>query len=1584
MAEVITHPLATAPAGPRLRPYSSPDDNFNPYSPQVTKGSGFESIDNYVADRISVISNPDELVATLPAVTAQLKTLDQQAYLDYVKSSIAATFESSRQRMLDAYSSTMASATPEDQEILAAEAAEKIRTLDELNGPDAIAALSAAALKELDLFGEDTVGKYTAKSQYMAMMLEVLLQKNGMDLKGFKEHALDFLGAAIPFRQWTQLAIGSLGKQGITPAAYYRNVKAFRAATTKEQFEALPQLVNALAQYSGGNVSLFTNYIMPYFGQSDVKEVLAWLALDAVDAALTAKAAPSMLRMARVLAARNTPIKLLRDAGKRAKAGELVAEAAGDPKTAAALRTTQEDAAASMSPFQGEGIDPALTNGIAAESQLYLANRVAAVEKSLAPINDASQFIQHANFTPEQIEKLNAPYLAQAAGNARIVEQFPDGFLMEVSIDTPSVATPTRKSLQLRLVELEDQVLARTDELHEAKLSQASPYSTSRPVADIEQELVDISNDLQLTKKRLEDLGPPTKTEIAAQLDTVEAGINDLSKRIDSLHAERDVAEAASASPYGEAVAGSPSELAAQQERLIGQRQELIRLQTRLRTQLAKAPEAPAPTAATPQTSRLERIYYRYDAYDELLDTESSATFVDQYIMSPDQTVDVIRPGTVPEATVRDMTAVKIYQQFGKAFREAAHGLRKSARRKIDRILIQGDKEGRAFTALELEAGIKTPYGLLRLRTEQEQAAYFSFRKIFDRMHPYKNEDVRRALIGENYTNSIKITAEDGEEFLSFLKEQNTAAPRRVYDQSSGKILDMPKRAVADTRKLYKTKYPIELNGEQVDFVLADANALQGIPDQVLRYRPGYVPRINRNIFWVASDVREVVRNGVSQLERTAARFFDNLADANQWVKMQRAKGKTAEVAAGREWLEAAPGNREKFEAQIFGGLYTGKRAEYQIPFGLEGTEADRVGAFEALEAYMNHVAQRMSAADFRMSLIRRFIKSSADGMGGSYLTEPGNWRSALRSDTPPNVRTNLEIWRNWTLDQLRIPTTEERVWGTIMQRIAELGATLPFKPVRRIASGFPMKIGAKDVVASLRGTAFHATLGWFTPVQLLVQGFGMALGAAIDPIGFVANIPRLMGLRYAMFATDVRVLEQIGKALGLNNKDFLEMMRAYRKTGLHESTLMTADYTDIHGGWASASTLRAVARKGLIFFQEGERAMRNMAWLQAYDKIKAERKLKVFSDKDISDALKLSLKYTMNLHRANRAAWQKGILSIPTQFFQIFTKFIENMSGALAGRPGAAWTRAQASRILLSHLALFGAAGVPAGESILKNVLYWGQSEDEWGLAIKDDKTLMALTDGLVGLLTYSWTGERFDISSRLSIPSNVQFLIDVASQGDQSLTEQFLGVSSTIMHRSYLAATHIFSLIWPVVKDPSLFEPEIFLHAADSVASITSSWSNVRKARWYWANMAIMNARGQKVEALTSATAKTVVWAQALGISPKDLSDLRRHNEFRLADQREIRDVTRDLIELTTRYETALTTIGPKLSDQYVEAMIASMVAGYSHEDKVKIMNSLYEHKAKTGFLLPEAIDKTIEIMIKNGGAAEPQIIGSMLEEK
>lgn len=892
-------------------------------------------------------------------------------------------------------------------------------------------------------------------------------------------------------------------------------------------------------------------------------------------------------------------------------------------------------------------------------------------------------------------------------------------------------------------------------------------------------------------------------------------------------------------------------------------------------------------------------------------------------LSAPRTFIDQLEQGLVDEATVIGFTQQQMRDRFEAIMGKSLAGVSKKERSQLGSILMQGDTDKIArYSANDLINGVMTRDGFIRLTSAEQIARYHAIRDMYDTVYLLKNRQVRRQLVFAGYDRSV-VLGDKG--FVGFVKSEKglKTVPEDVselFDFHSGRVITVGSKSIINRRieeqgwGLLKLKVPYEYSpGRKVQYVLAKPEHLKKLPSKVLNYRDGYVPRIWKNIFHVAVEHGGETLNGVTRAGATVRRFFDNKTEADIWKNLPDNVGKNIEVLPGKEYLKINPAFKEEYEANIFGGLYTGERAETVVPFGLKGTRPEHIGGLQALEAAMHHTATQLPMNEFRMGLTQRFLNSARNPVTGkSYLANPGDWQSKITAPPTSKEYSGLVAMQTWMSDIFRLPTKDERIWNNIMFRVGSFldnEKAISITPVNT-ARKWLMNLGDKDLAAASRAVAFHGLLGWFNPRQLYVQGLSAAVAWAIDPINAPKLTSRYMALRAVMYSDNPELWSQARKAMAgatsfMSDTEFKQLVAAYRKSGISDSIRSTADYdAAIRGHGFSRNALANAADKGLLFFREGELYTRSYAWLLAYDRLITSKGAgHVITDLEIDQVTKESLRYTMNMNRANRAAWQRGILSIPLQFQQVSTKFIENMMYSKKSGRGI-WTPAEKFRIMTGQILMFGAAGIPAGKVISQNIATWLKDDGDYGPAVTDPKVIAAIQGGFTEYALYGALGSPVTVSKSLSYAGNLQQLFENLTRVDRTSAKLMFGAAGEMGSRAYKAVLHIAPVLAAPVDEDIDWDGVDVATVLSEVAGVVSTWRNIDKAR-LWARLGIITTdKGVGISALDPENDYPLLFAQAIGIPPADLEDYYTQSAFAKVTEEGLSKVVDARMAIAKRY--------------------------------------------------------------------------------
>lgn len=1297
---------------------------------------------------------------------------------------------------------------------------------------------------------------------------------------------------------------------------YKDKIANFKAMMPEEQIAALPEIMAEIWKMSGENSFMFQDRILPFIDREDINKVYEAFAWDAVDAASILP----ITKVARYVKAAITPARVARNAGAKNVGGKIVAEVLEDVngETARAAGMERVDAAASALPFNGEGAIPEIVDGLSPEAQAVIVDKLTEGRSVLNKIiYDPNLIIKRSPLTDKEIAETQKKYLEQFSGNARITESDPYGFTVEFDVLNPR-------------------------------------HSNTLDWSEVPNRIAEIQGDIDQYQSRLSDLKATYGDEALSQEEY---------KYIENV--------------------------------LIAERKELEQLNKQLSKNMK--------TASSPTLTKTAKIRYTRDDVGVLDAVEYSKASAG--INSPQSYINQMLDSAVEDSTIIGFSQQQLRNFFETSTQSTLGGLGGKSRKKIDAILYQGDTDKiTRYSTADLMQGVATPDGLIRLDNAKEIAAYHGVRDILDTAYLMKNRQLRRELEFEKYQ-SVKLNVGDvpvvafvkpalggGGQPLKMLPEK----VKKLYDFASDRVIEVgnpnivARRVEAEGWQILKSKYPVEVGDELIEYVLAKPSNVKRLPDRVLSYRPGYVPRIYKNVFFVAEQVGKKVVNG-SEVDgyRTVKRYFSGNDEAEEWANIQRGKGETIVVRPGREWLEMHPEFKQDYEAAVFGGLYSGKRADEVIPFGLKGTEAEKIGAFEAMEKAMSHVSSRLPINEWRMGMIRRFLNSAKDPITGKSLLEnPGDWRSEIVGIPKTSKEyLGLKNMRDWMEDQFRIPTAEERWLSNLAARWSSaidgkwtrgswkvLGAE--FNPRLNLLS-----MANKDIFASMRSFAFHSLLGWFNPAQLYVQALGASMAFSVAPHKFPILVPRYLALRAAMFSDNPEVWARTGLASGLGRNDAIEMVKAFRKSGLLDSVRSSADFdAAIRGYGISRRSFSQAADRGLIFFREGETLVRSYGWLLSHSEFIAKKpKGYKLTDKDIDAITKRSLAYTMNLNRANRAFWQKGVLSIPTQFWQITAKFIENMAYSLKGGRGK-WTPGEKAKIMAGQLVMFGAAGVPFGQWAAQGVASWVGSDEEYGLAVKDPEAISAIRGGLTEFLMHIMTDDALSVSSRVSIPQGIESFIETMLRSDSTLGEKLAGAFGEVPGRFAEALNDILPIFVGYTQDMESFDgPQAVADIGMELGDIVSSWRNIHKAYMWEQAQAILDNKGTPIIPLDPEEDASLIFAKALGIEPRAIEDYYSLSRYNSLNKKDLQNVADAWIKIAVNYANS-PQMGTPEGRKRVANMISFINRGLTEEQRADVAKSVINRLRKDDYRITQELLDAVENVRKTHGKTTAGYKGSL----
>ena len=950
---------------------------------------------------------------------------------------------------------------------------------------------------------------------------------------------------------------------------------------------------------------------------------------------------------------------------------------------------------------------------------------------------------------------------------------------------------------------------------------------------------------------------------------------------------------------------------------------------------------------------------------------------------------------TYEGAGILDNVSSRVYNLLTRMVNDTYDGLAKTARvgkfemkvpltggarkQRVSKALLDGDE------VIDPETGVEVGkvWSPEELRTkfqldENEQAAYYKLRMMFDHLHVLKNDAARRELLALGYRDVRmrgKMKYKDADGTDQTLEVHDIGRPydnaqvawrqaegdgiSEVFDFGTGTAVPYKRETVQlayeKTQQLVRLRNPFKdpRTGKRHQYVLASVGQeIRDLPQEVLAYKPGYVPRsYDRGVWFVKAFPRDATidgRNvgdrapgatqGMSDTRRAANRLADNLNMEGDGSVTYRA------VAADQmdpiELMTAAPTGG--------GRLYVSGRGDRPIPFYKEVNgilteeKASRVDALEALQGNISNISYHYPRNEWRIAQALR-LENTAKKLGVQY-----NGLHALAQDAgggPKAVafvnrqRTNLRDW-------LAAPDDAEVWWNNTIQSLYESAVDKNF---HTIATGL-WWMKSKNPLTAIRGATFHLMLGMLNPVQTFVQAQGAAVAMSMHisrnlskmfglaEIGrtykMQAGLSIMSNLEDNMLSAAALELRRTKMITGVEADEMFVLADAFKRSGLKDGVLTNADFSAMEQGFGQVMNAAArTADKALYFYRTGELFNRRFSFTTAFREFveanpqvltrnKEARmlegggqldKLRLTND-EVLEITARANDFMLNLGRANRAAWQKGLLSVPTQFWQVQAKLIEELllGGIKTDGAHAVFTRKERMKLMIGQIGLYGAAGMP----IIGPALSYNLDYNDTGIAADPDSIANRTFDEGAWGLVFATLGADVEVSKRGAILNDLQDLAYDYILGDKTTAEAMTGAFNSIAGRTADGWKRLQPLALSMVDPDIPVTQEDFLVAMDAIGDLSTSWTNASKA--YTMLMYDQSfSRSGRLLATENFNPQTVV-ATAMGFAPrKDTQSYDLLTMDRMYTQKKA-DTKRSIRKLMLDYVSAASLSGDKMSEK------------------------------------------------------------------
>lgn len=881
-----------------------------------------------------------------------------------------------------------------------------------------------------------------------------------------------------------------------------------------------------------------------------------------------------------------------------------------------------------------------------------------------------------------------------------------------------------------------------------------------------------------------------------------------------------------------------------------------------------------------------------------------------------------------------------------------------------------GDEVGTIFSYDIL----KNHYGL----SDDQIEFYYGMRQFSDSIGLFNNSIIRnkKILDGEKtakftyFDNGEAVNIEGDAKVFNNARSAagHSGAYHRgghnffVFDSTEGKVVRAKGINWAEQYKegkrlvVLKGGQSVHSGGRTFKSVLVNESSLSDLPPIVLKFREGYFPRFYPKGVYAHTLVRKGMADGLSnrELERKTVALYDNkheaMADKERLLDI--AKGEGLDVSEGGPWelklVEPGSGMSSSEMGESLGGqMYTYGRGSRAVPFVTRGEEtvAEQLSPMDSIQRQLGNIATHYPRHAHRIALADR-IEKAARELGILDF----DFRVPVRGGS--EEREALEYLRKQYLQWASFRTKGE-TWSAARTRhlyenmVGRRGFDRDKLPAKLV-----WNMQATDPVQAIRSATFNLFLGMFNPSQLWVQSQGGMVAASVLPLDRTLNVARGMpALAVAMNTgkDGEKVISLLAKAFNTTEKDARTILKEYKATGYDNSIRADADIKQVVNNFADPrAVLKNGMAKGTIFYGVGERFNRRISWVVSMERYMKNHKITSYSkltEADWHNILSDSNTFQLSMHAANKARWQNGWMSIPTQFMQVQAKFIEetllNLDNGL--------TASERARIQLAQLFWYGSRAIPIvgrdAAVFMGNVL--GMDEQE---ASQNE----FLRNGMVGAVLHS-LGVNIAASDRVALMSGITDMYEDIVDGD--FLEVIGGAAGSAISRALDTAL-------PGMKKAILmagqgdYDPITYGKVAiNSIGQLASSYNHLQKA------IMVANQGGyiksHRLSNITHVDWQTTL-ALAMGFNSSDVRDLW-----------EMRKVTRARSELKSKGMDLI-------AEQW------SIILNSNDDKQVKAASAMVEHVLKSYFSTDEERRKAMLTLYNNLGTPETEMQKQLKERR
>jgi hypothetical protein len=375
--------------------------------------------------------------------------------------------------------------------------------------------------------------------------------------------------------------------------------------------------------------------------------------------------------------------------------------------------------------------------------------------------------------------------------------------------------------------------------------------------------------------------------------------------------------------------------------------------------------------------------------------------------------------------------------------------------------------------------------------------------------------------------------------------------------------------------------------------------------------------------------------------------------------------------------------------------------------FGFDGSPAPVINPMDAASKSLTRALNLITLDKWKARHIDKFFRTFGEILEDSINRSPASHFLEPRYIKKPNAAQQVLINQARGMQAhyraiLNTPTIGDRIiTEAIMAPLANvldatstlLGKPLKYETVDKIASMNPINWA--------RHMAYHSHLGLYNLKQPLVQLQATLLMIAANPKNGTKAAWLTAPMRLMLMSDNPQTLGLLakgaGKVIGMKSEEIKELYDILQKSGtwrLRNGSLIEQTLHKNTKDLKSSNLAQKFLDYGTVPFLESERMNKVAATMSSAMDWRAANPGAKVTDDAIDIIRSRAELYVANMNRVDRSMWQRGVLSLPTQFWSYQARALEMMIPTMLGG-SKHFTGVQKFRMVVAQLGLYGIGGM-------------------------------------------------------------------------------------------------------------------------------------------------------------------------------------------------------------------------------------------------------------------------------------------------